>query len=109
VAEAEARDIQVGLAVTIDTHNGIAGGRVARIDPSVQNSTVAVDVSLEGQLPRGARPDLSVEGTVELERLNDVVYVGRPAFGQEESTIGLFRLQANGEAAAFGCGSDAAR
>lgn len=99
VAEAEARDIKVGLAVTIDTHNGIVGGRVARIDPSVQNSTVAVDVSLEGQLPRGARPDLSVEGTVELERLNDVVYVGRPAFGQEESTIGLFRLQANGEAA----------
>jgi HlyD family secretion protein len=83
---------------SIDTRNGIVAGRVMRIDPAVENGTVKVDVSLEGALPKGARPDLSVDGTIELERLADVLQVGRPAFGQEQSTVGLFRLQAGGEA-----------
>ena len=73
-------------------------GRVVRIDPSVQNGTVAVDVALEGELPKGARPDLSVDGTIELERLDDVLFMGRPAFGQEQSAVGLFKLRSNGQA-----------
>ena len=76
----------------VDTRNGIIPGKVIRIDPAAQNGTVTVDVALEGALPRGARPDLSVDGTVELERLDNVLYVGRPAFGQEQSTVGLFKL-----------------
>jgi HlyD family secretion protein len=71
---------------------------VIRIDPAAQNGTVTVDVALEGPLPRGARPDLSVDGTIELERLENVLFVGRPAFGQEQSTVGLFKLDENGEA-----------
>ncbi|MBM3778180.1 MAG: HlyD family efflux transporter periplasmic adaptor subunit [Acidimicrobiia bacterium] len=98
VPETQARDVQVGQPALIDTHNGEVAGVVNRIDPSVQNGTVTVDVTLDGELPRGARPDLSVDGTIELERLDRVVYVGRPAFGQEESLVGLFKLQANGEA-----------
>ena len=89
---AKARDIAIGQSAQVDTRNGIVEGRVARIDPAVQNGTVTVDVTLTGDLPRGARPDLSVDGTVELERLNDVVFVGRPAFGQEKSTVGIFKL-----------------
>ena len=92
IAETQAKDIQIGQVAHVDTRNGVIPGRVARIDPSVQNGTVTVDVTLEGELPRGARPDLTVDGTIELERLVDVLYVGRPAFGQEESTIGLFRV-----------------
>jgi HlyD family secretion protein len=96
IAETQARDVQVGQKASIDTRNGVIPGRVSRIDPAVQNGTVLVDVALEGELPRGARPDLSVDGTIELERLEDILYVGRPAFGQSNSTIGLFRLSEDG-------------
>ena len=98
IAETRAKDITPGLPATIDTRNGVVSGRVVRVDPSVQNGTVTVDVVMDGPLPKGARPDLSVDGTVQLERLADVVKVGRPAFGQEQATVGLFRLQPNGEA-----------
>jgi len=96
IAETQAKDIAIGLPATIDTRNGIVAGRVARIDPSVQAGTVTVDVIIDGALPRGSRPDLSVDGTIELERLDDVINVGRPAFGQERSTVGIFRLDADG-------------
>jgi HlyD family secretion protein len=96
VAETQARDIQIGQDAQIDTRNGVVAGHVARIDPSVQNGTVTVDVTITDPLPRGARPDLSVDGTIELERLDDVVYVGRPAFGQEHSLVGIFKLDPNG-------------
>jgi len=99
IAETQARDIQIGLVAAIDTRNGIIAGRVSRIDPAVQNGTVTVDVALTGELPRGARPDLTVDGTIELERLENVLYVGRPAFGQEKSTVSLFRLAAGGKEA----------
>jgi HlyD family secretion protein len=98
VAETQAKDVQVGQVASIDTRNGIATGRVVRIDPSVQNGTVTVDVALDGALPRGARPDLSVDGTIELERLDEVLFVGRPAFGQEQAAVGLFKIGSNGEA-----------
>jgi len=96
IAETQAKDIAIGLPATIDTRNGIVAGRVARIDPSVQAGTVTVDVIIDGALPRGSRPDLSVDGTIELERLDDVINVGRPAFGQERSTVGIFKLDADG-------------
>ncbi len=92
----QARDVQVGQAATIDTRNGVIPGVVARIDPAVREGTVTVDVNITGPLPRGARPDLSVDGTIEIERLDDVLYVGRPAFGQEGATLGLFRLGPDG-------------
>ena len=92
VAETQAKDVAIGQKVNVDTRNGIVEGEVERIDPAVLNGTVQVDVNLSGQLPPGARPDLSVEGTIEIERLNDVVYVGRPAFGQANSDVRLFRL-----------------
>jgi HlyD family secretion protein len=92
IAETQAKDIAIGQISLIDTRNGIVEGRVARIDPAVQNGTVLVDVTIVNELPRGARPDLSVDGTIELERLDNVVYVGRPAFGQEKSTVGIFKL-----------------
>jgi HlyD family secretion protein len=99
IAETQARDLTIGQVAQVDTRNGIIPGKVIRIDPAAQNGTVTVDVELEGALPRGARPDLSVDGTVELERLDNVLYVGRPAFGQEQSTVGLFKLDATtGEA-----------
>jgi len=99
IAETQARDLTIGQVAQVDTRNGIIPGKVTRIDPAAQNGTVTVDVELTGELPRGARPDLSVDGTVELERLDNVLYVGRPAFGQEQSTVGLFRLDpATGEA-----------
>ncbi len=96
IAETQAKDVQIGQIAQVDTRNGIVTGRVMRIDPSVQNGTRTVDVSLEGDLPKGAVPDLSVDGTVELERLNDVLFVGRPAFGQEQSTVGIFKVDATG-------------
>jgi HlyD family secretion protein len=96
VAETQAKDIQIGQASQIDTRNGIVNGHVIRIDPSVQNGTRTVDVSLEGELPKGAVPDLSVDGTIELERLANVLYMGRPAFGQEQSTVGIFKVDATG-------------
>ena len=92
IAETQAKDVVVGQKVGVDTRNGIAAGTVERIDPAVQNGTVQVDVDLTGPLPPGARPDLSVEGTIEIERLADVIYVGRPAFGQPDSEVRLFRL-----------------
>ncbi len=99
IAETQARDLTIGQVAQVDTRNGIIAGKVVRIDPAAQNGTVTVDIALEGALPRGARPDLSVDGTVELERLDTVLYVGRPAFGQEQSTVGLFRIApATGEA-----------
>ena len=92
IAETQARDLTIGQIASVDTRNGIIPGKVIRIDPAAQNGTVTVDVALEGELPRGARPDLSVDGTIELERLDNVLFVGRPAFGQEQSTVGLFKL-----------------
>jgi HlyD family secretion protein len=99
IAETQARDIQIGQPAEIDTHNGVIPGRVTRIDPAVQNGTVTVDVQLTGPLPQGARPDLSVDGTIDLERLGDVLVMGRPAFGNENSTISIFRLSADGKSA----------
>jgi multidrug resistance efflux pump len=99
ISETQARDVQFGEPAAIDTHNGIISGSVMRVDPAVQNGTVTVDVKLTGDLPKGARPDLSVDGTIDLERLEDVLYVGRPAFGQENSTISLFKLDGNGKEA----------
>jgi HlyD family secretion protein len=99
IAETQARDVQIGQPSTIDTHNGTVSGSVMRIDPAVQNGTVTVDVNLTGELPNGARPDLSVDGTIDLERLSNVLYVGRPAFGQENSTISLFKLDPDGKGA----------
>jgi multidrug efflux pump subunit AcrA (membrane-fusion protein) len=92
IPETQARDVQIGQPSTVDTHNGTVVGTVTRVDPAVQNGTVTVDVKLTGDLPRGARPDLSVDGTIDLEKLDNVLYVGRPAFGQEDSTISLFKL-----------------
>ncbi len=92
VAETQAKDVQIGQLASIDTRNGIVAGRVIRVDPSSQNGTVGVDLAIEGVLPKGARPDLSVDGTIELERLLNVLFVGRPAQGQPESLVGLFRL-----------------
>lgn len=99
IAETQAKDIEVGQKATIDTRNGLIEGEVIRVDPAVQEGTVQVDVALIGPLPKGARPDLSVDGTVELERLEDILYVGRPAYGQAESTIGLFRILEDGKTA----------
>jgi len=96
IAETQAKDIQIGQKAEVDTRNGVVQGRVARIDPSVQNGTRTVDVTLTGDLPKGAVPDLSVDGTIELERLNDVLFMGRPAFGQEQSTVGLFKILTDG-------------
>ncbi|MFY9528270.1 MAG: HlyD family efflux transporter periplasmic adaptor subunit [Candidatus Acidiferrales bacterium] len=100
IAETQAKDIEIGQKASVDTHNGVIPGKVMRIDPAVQNGTVTVDVSLEGQLPQGARPDLSVEGTIEIERLTDVLYVGRPVHGEANSTVGLFKLTDGGQEAA---------
>lgn len=98
IAETQAKDIAIGQISMIDTRNGIVEGRVSRIDPAVQNGTVLVDVTIVNELPRGSRPDLSVDGTIELERLSEVIYVGRPAFGQEKSTVGIFKLTEAGDA-----------
>jgi len=100
IAETQAKDIQIGLKATVDTHNGVIQGHVSRIDPAVVNGTVTVDVALEGALPQGARPDLSVEGTIEIERLTDVLFVGRPVHGEANSTVGLFKLIDDGKDAA---------
>jgi HlyD family secretion protein len=96
IAETQAKDIVIGQPASIDTRNGVVPGKVSRVDPAVQNGTVTVDVALDGALPKGARPDLSVDGTIELDRLADVVYVGRPAFGQEQNQISLFRVNGDG-------------
>jgi HlyD family secretion protein len=99
IAETQAKDVALGQPVKVDTRNGIIEGKVLRVDPAVQNGTVQVDVDLEGKLPPGARPDLSVDGTVEIERLPDVLYVGRPAFGQSDSEVRLFKLDQGGDVA----------
>jgi HlyD family secretion protein len=96
VPESQARDVRIGLAASIDTHNGVVIGRVVRVDPAVQGGTVTVDVALDAELPPGARPDLSIDGTIELERLADVLYVGRPVLGREMTTVGLFRVGPDG-------------
>jgi HlyD family secretion protein len=96
VAETQARDVQLDQAAEIDTRNGVIAGHVVRIDPAVENGTVTVDVALDGALPKGARPDLSVDGTIQLERLENVMYVGRPVQGQPDSKAGLFKLMDGG-------------
>ncbi len=92
IAETQAKDIEVGQMAEVDTRNGIISGLVSRKDPAAANGTVTVDVSLTGELPRGAVPDLSVDGTIQLERLENILYVGRPSLGQEQSTVGLFKV-----------------
>jgi HlyD family secretion protein len=99
IAETQAKDIVIGQKASVDTHNGIIAGHVTRIDPAVQNGTVTVDVGLDGALPAGARPDLSVEGTVEIERLTDILFVGRPVHGEANSTVGLFKVVDDGKEA----------
>ena len=99
IAETQAKDIEIGQSAEIDTRTGIIAGKVSRKDPAAANGTVTVDVSLTDELPRGAVPDLSVDGTIQLERLENILYVGRPSLGQEQSTVGLFKLTtANGDA-----------
>jgi len=95
IAETQARDIQLGQPASIDTHNGVIPGHVTRIDPAVVNGTRTVDVTLDGPLPAGAVPQLSVDGTIDLERLTDVLYVGRPALGNENSTLSLFKMDSD--------------
>jgi len=97
IAETQIKDVRPGLSATVDTRNGLIKGSVSRIDPSVLDGTVTVDVTLEGALPPGARADMSVDGTIELERLNDVVYMGRPVFGDTDSSIQIFRLDPDGK------------
>jgi len=97
IAETQAKDIALGQPAIIDTRNGLVKGHVSRIDPAVLNGTVTVDCKLDGPLPQGARPDLSVDGTVELERLDDVVYMGRPVFGQADSKVSLFKIEPDGK------------
>src|SRR5690606_34680589 len=97
VPATQARDIVQGQTASIDTRNGIISGHVMRVDPVVQNGTVTVEVALDGDLPQGARADLSVDGVIELQRLEDVLYVSRPFYGQAESTIGMFKLEPDGK------------
>jgi multidrug resistance efflux pump len=96
VPETQGSEVRLGQKALIDTRNGVVAGRVIRIDPASQNGTVAVDVAFEGELPAGARPELSVDGTIEIDRLTDAVYVGRPAYGQPNSTIGMFKAVEGG-------------
>ncbi len=97
IPDTQAKDVAVGQSSSIDTRNGVIPGHVIRIDPASQNGTVTVDVALDAALPRGARPDLSVDGTIEIEHLNDVLYTGRPAYGQANSTVEMFRLVPGGK------------
>jgi HlyD family secretion protein len=99
IPETQAKDVQIGQSSQVDTHNGVVEGKVIRIDPPVQNGTRTVDVALNGDLPQGAVPDLSVDGTIDLERIASVLFTGRPTVGQEKSTIGMFKLEADGKSA----------
>jgi HlyD family secretion protein len=99
IPETQAKDIMIGQLAQIDTHNGVIPGRVTRIDPAAAGGNVTIDVRLDGELPPGARPDLSVDGVVELERLTDVLYVQRPVYGQANSLVGLFKLTPDGKEA----------
>ncbi|HYJ85887.1 MAG TPA: HlyD family efflux transporter periplasmic adaptor subunit [Pyrinomonadaceae bacterium] len=100
IPETQIKDVRIGQPVAVDTRNGIIQGQVSRIDPAAREGTFVVDAELTGPLPASARPDLSVDGTIELERLTNVLYVGRPAFGQGQQTVGLFRLTPDGQEAA---------
>jgi HlyD family secretion protein len=100
IAETQTKDIRIGQYAEVDTRNGIVKGHVSRMDPSSTGGTVGVDVIMDGPLPAGARPDLSVDGTIQLEKLENIIFVGRPAFGQENSTVTIFKVQPNGEAIA---------
>ena len=100
VPENQARDVAIGQSAVVDTRNGVIAGKVSRIDPSVRNGTVTVDIALTGELPKGARPDLSVDGAIELMRLADAVYVGRPTLAQENGTTVVYRLAPDGATAA---------
>jgi HlyD family secretion protein len=100
IAETQTKDIRIGQYAEVDTRNGVVKGHVSRIDPAASGGTVGVDVIMDGELPPGARPDLSVDGTIQLERLDNIVFVGRPAFGQENSTVTIFKVQPDGEALA---------
>lgn len=95
VAETQIKDVAIGQKVDVDTRSGVVRGHVVRIDPAAKNGTVTVDVALDGELPRGARPDMTVDGTIELERLDNVLHVGRPTFGQEQAKVSLFKLSAD--------------
>jgi HlyD family secretion protein len=97
VPATRARDVRPGLSVEVDTRNGVVAGTVRRVDPSVREGTVTVEVRLDGELPEGARPDLAVDGIIEIENLQDVLYVGRPVQSQEEATVGLYRLEPDGD------------
>jgi HlyD family secretion protein len=99
IAETQMKDVRVGLDATVDTRNGVIPGRVIRIDPAALNGTVGVDVALLGALPQGARAELSVDGTIEIERLSDVKYVDRPVSGEPDTTIGLFKIDPDGKGA----------
>ncbi len=99
IPETQTKDVQLGQLAQVDTHNGLIEGKVTRIDPSVQNGTRTVDVALNGDLPPGAVPDLSVDGTIDLERITSVLFAGRPTYGQEKSTIGMFKLEGDGKTA----------
>lgn len=99
IPETQARDVVIGQAASVDTRNGVVAGTVARVDPAAQGGTVSVDIAFDGALPRGARPDLSVEGSVELEHLSRVLHVGRPAYGQSDASASLFRLLPDGKTA----------
>lgn len=99
IAETQAKDIEIGLPARIDTRNGVVAGRVSRIDPAVREGTVLVDVEIEDELPPGARPDLSVDGTIQIEKLEDILYMGRPTYGQANSQVELFKLVEEGEMA----------
>jgi HlyD family secretion protein len=99
VPETQAKDVKIGQVATVDTRNGTVPGRVVRIDLAAQQGTVAVDIGLEGTLPAGARPDLNVDATIEIERLADVLFVGRPVQGQPDSTVGLFKVVEDGREA----------
>ena len=100
ISETQAKDIQLGQPVSVDTRNGVIAGRVIRIDPSVQNGTRTVDASLEGDLPKGAVPDFSVDGTIQLEKLENILYVNRPVHGSENATVGIFKVDPDGAGAA---------
>ena len=100
IAETQTKDIRPGQYAEVDTRNGVVKGHVSRIDPASSGGTVGVDVLMDGPLPPGARPDLSVDGTIELQKLVNIIYVGRPAFGQENSEVTIFKEQPNGDAVA---------
>ena len=100
IPETQAKDVAVGQVASVDTRNGIVKGHVSRIDPASSGGTVTVDVALDGELPSGARPDLNVDGTIQIQKLTNVVYTGRPAYGQDGATVGMFKLDPDGKGAA---------